>query len=272
MRTAALFVVALSIFVVLSSVDAVPVTQAKPVGTLDGLIFEVETFDESGKTRGSDQFVFADGKLATAEMRNLSCWPTNYTTKPDRSEAARGESIPFEATFATPEGHAVQIKGVVKDERIEGSLRWPDSDSSMDWTFVGQRVDGLLDGLRFRIETAIEYPADFEAEEGQESDQVTKPWEYALPEEFTQGTDVLFFEGGGFESKNCSAVGFSRTYYSAAEYDGAITFAASAASEVAGTVEWSGSVEDDVIEGELKWTSLNGEVLYYSFKGKRKTG
>lgn len=274
MQTKALEGVALTILIVALSVLGLGAgARAESTGDLDGLVFEVETVDESGKNHSTDRFVFADGRLSTSEMRNLGCWPIGYETKQARAGSAPSGSTRFEATFVTPEGHSVRIEGVVRGSHIEGSIRWLDPEYQETWKFSGTRAEGLLDGTRFSIEIeSDESSLPFERNESEEPEESSNPWEYALPEEFSQGSDLLVFERGGFESKNCSAVGFSRTSYSAAEYGGAITFAASGACEMVGTVDWSGTVEDDNIEGEIRWTNLDGMVVYYSFTGKRVTG
>lgn len=239
------------------------------VPSLQRAVFEVDLFDENGRGGGFDQFVFADGKLHTSEMRNLGCWSADYRLKP-----ARGDASHFEAFFLTPEGQRIRVRGVVKGNTIEGSILWPESEDALVWTYSGRRVQGLLDGSRFDVEVTPDDPRA--SNDSAEDDEDNEDWDasegYALLAELERGADRLVFERGGFESKSCAAVGMSLASYAAEESHGTITFAAQTGTEDTGLVEWSGDVEGDRIEGTLKWTTPDGSVVTYSFSGRRVTG
>jgi len=251
---------------------ATALAQATPgaAQALDRTVFEVELFDENGRSSGTDQFAFVDGRLTTAEMRNLGCWSAECAAK-----SAAGGATRFEAVFITPAGHDVRIQGSVEGSSIEGVILWPESDDSMVWKYSGQRVMGLLDGSRFDINMTPDDDASH-VDDVEEDD--AQPWQssdsegYALLAELEAGTDQLVFERGGFESRNCVAAGLLMTSYAAEAYEGTITFAAQTAAESAGFVEWSGDVEGDRIEGTLTWTAPDGRVVYFSFSGRRVTG
>ncbi len=240
------------------------------VRTLDRAVFEVELFNENGRSSGFDSFVFADGKLATSEMRNLGCWASDVTIKP-----ARGDAIQFEVSFTTPEGQSIRVRGVVKDNTLEGSILWPESEDAALWTYTGRRVQGLLDGSRFDIEIVPEddmgsYDEGEDAEEDAEGAEESAT--YALLAELEHGSDQLVFDRGGFVSRAARAAGLPMTSYAAERYEDTITFAARTASATSGLVEWTGNVEGDRIEGTLQWTTPEGNVVHYAFSGKRVTG
>lgn len=258
-------------FLIVSTATVALPRDAQTTERLDGAIFEIERFDEHGASRGVDQLVFSGGRLASGEMRNLGCWPAAYTASAKPNDSG---PVQFEARFETAEGSRVRLRGTVDRMHIEGSIDWPEADDPIRWTFSGRRAQGLLDSQRFRIEIAPDDPDApwMDEYDGDDAQSQVDSDLFALPDQLAEGTDVLVFRSGGFHTDACLAVGFPLTYYAAEEYGGAISFAATSASASVGTVEWSGSVENDRIEGELRWTSVAGTVVYYSFRGERVSG
>jgi hypothetical protein len=82
-----------------------------------------------------------------------------------------------------------------------------------------------------------------------------------------EAVDALVFEGGRFESTECTSHGFPKwTEYKAHGSEGAIAFDVTTKHPTGAIVEWHGKVRDGKISGTAKVT-MNGTVSDGSFEG-----
>ena len=82
--------------------------------------------------------------------------------------------------------------------------------------------------------------------------------------------DTLIFKKGQLTSTACVKYGFAHSAYTAAGTPAApAVFQAEQTSAKEGTMTWSGQVAGNTISGTAAWTKKNGQVLNYTFTGKK---
>src|SRR4030067_546131 len=72
-------------------------------------------------------------------------------------------------------------------------------------------------------------------------------------------SDSLIFRWGTFRSTACIVYGFGKGNYKTLWFDSSTTFSSKTASDSEGTMLWKGSVENNHIQGTVKWTKKDQE-------------
>jgi hypothetical protein len=75
--------------------------------------------------------------------------------------------------------------------------------------------------------------------------------------------ETLTFKNGQFDADGCAKYGFKPAAYAG----DAASFTATAKSEKEGTIEWSGTIKGEAIEGKFVWTKTGQPTYTYSFSG-----
>ena len=81
--------------------------------------------------------------------------------------------------------------------------------------------------------------------------------------------DSLIFKGGQMTSTACVKYGFAHSAYTAAGTPAAPSFQAEQTSAKEGKMNWSGQVAGNTISGTAAWVKNDGQVLNYTFTGKK---
>jgi hypothetical protein len=90
-----------------------------------------------------------------------------------------------------------------------------------------------------------------------------KTYKVTITEQSKSYPDTLTFKSGTFESIECQKYGFKPTSYAG----DAASFTATAKSDKEGTIEWSGTIKGDTIEGKYVWTKSGQPTYTYSYSG-----
>lgn len=88
--------------------------------------------------------------------------------------------------------------------------------------------------------------------------------------EAVAGKDNLVFANGKFHSTECDQYGFTAAAYTSAKEGDSVKFTAHATSEKEGSINWTGMVKGDTIEGTYVWTKTGQKDIEYWFKGTLK--
>ena len=81
--------------------------------------------------------------------------------------------------------------------------------------------------------------------------------------------DTLSFKGGQLTSTACVKYGFTHSAFTVGGTSTAPSFQADQTSAKEGKMAWSGQVAGNAISGTVAWTKKNGQVLHYTFTGKK---
>jgi len=79
--------------------------------------------------------------------------------------------------------------------------------------------------------------------------------------------DTLVFADGTFRSVGCDQYGFTAAPYTATEEGEQVGFTASATSDTEGTMDWTGTVSGETIEGEVTWAKEGQDAIDYEYTG-----
>jgi hypothetical protein len=82
--------------------------------------------------------------------------------------------------------------------------------------------------------------------------------------------DTLIFKDGEMTAKDCLKYGFEPAPYKMGDASGMTSFQSTQVSLKEGTDVWSGTVNENRVQGNLIWTKTDGKTLNYTFKGTRK--
>ncbi len=82
--------------------------------------------------------------------------------------------------------------------------------------------------------------------------------------------DTMIFKSGQMTSTACVKYGFQPSNYIATGATTGSLFQTKQVSPKEGTMAWSGQVSGDTITGTAIWTKKNGQMLNYSFTGKKQ--
>lgn len=82
--------------------------------------------------------------------------------------------------------------------------------------------------------------------------------------------DTLLFDSGRVTAVKLLAAGYSAGSYSASGTDGRLSWQASSDNGKSGTLEWTGRIVNDHIEGEIVQRDLDGRIRQLRFRGIRK--
>ena len=85
-------------------------------------------------------------------------------------------------------------------------------------------------------------------------------------------TDRIRFQDGEFNSAIFKRKGFLEAQYTVTEEEGSpIVWEVTQTSDPEGTLEWHGELQEETMEGTLRWTQTDGTVINHTFTGKPPT-
>ncbi len=107
----------------------------RPQGLLDGKRFELSLTKPNGDSEGTDRVLFAGGKLESSRWRDYGFTSPSY--KGGSSEGA----IFFKARVEDPERGTVIWSGTVRDESIQGTVKWVERGGrTVSYRFEGEEL------------------------------------------------------------------------------------------------------------------------------------
>ena len=130
----------------------------------------------------------------------------------------------------------------------------------MRWMLVGMLVGVWISPVMVHAATALD---------GTKWQIVVTPDAAAKKAGEKVSKDTLIFKGEQMTSTACVKYGVAHSAYTAAGTSAPPSFQAEQTSAKEGKMTWSGQVTGGTVSGTAVWTKKNGQVLNYSFSGKK---